>query len=252
VVSFAFRCSACGRCCNSPPEMTVDELFRHEHLFVGCLSLRRDAVGAPVLATQAHDYPSLARCPALAADGGCTLHDRGKPATCKVVPLDPRLPEGAQRVVLQRRAAEASWLQADCLVAGEREGHRPLVEGEHIVDAEFHAAFEASREALGQEWTRWGRELAEWMRPELARLPAPRPGGYLALSLVAILVVLSRHSPGDHARCRRYAHAQVALIEANVARAVGRRVAADRPVTDELRRFAAQYRAFAASPAVAG
>jgi hypothetical protein len=229
--------------------MTVAELFRHERLFIGCLALRRGAAGEPLLGTQAHDYPSLARCPALALDGRCTLHEQGKPARCRAVPLDPGLPEGAQRVVLQRRAGEAAWLEADCLVAGERDGHAPLVDGERIVEPGFRAAFEACREALGAEWTRWGREVAEWMRPELARLPAPPPGGHLALSLVPVLVVLSQRGPGEHARCRRYAEAQSALIEANVARAVARRVAADRPFTDELRRFAAQYRAFAASPA---
>ena len=35
-----FRCSACGRCCNSPPAMTLDELFHHERRFIGCLTVR--------------------------------------------------------------------------------------------------------------------------------------------------------------------------------------------------------------------
>lgn len=37
----SFRCSACGKCCNTPPALTVPELFHHERLFVGCLSVRR-------------------------------------------------------------------------------------------------------------------------------------------------------------------------------------------------------------------
>jgi Fe-S-cluster containining protein len=28
VNAFSFACSACGKCCNSPPEMTLAELFR--------------------------------------------------------------------------------------------------------------------------------------------------------------------------------------------------------------------------------
>jgi hypothetical protein len=39
--AWSFRCSACGKCCNSPPEMSVPELFHHQHRFVGCLAVRR-------------------------------------------------------------------------------------------------------------------------------------------------------------------------------------------------------------------
>jgi len=251
-VSFAFHCNACGRCCNSAPAMTVGELFHHEQRFVGCLAVRRDRAGAPTLATQAHDYPSRGSCPALAGDGRCAIHADAKPGMCRVVPLDPRLPEGAQAVVLQRRHVEAAWLQADCLVAGDRDGHAPLVEGARIVDEGFRDDFVSHRTRLAGEDALWGREVAAWMRPEFARLPAPRAGDYLALSLVAILVVLARRSAGERERCLRYARAQVALIEANVALALERRVAADRPFTDELRRFAAQYRAFEQSVAANG
>jgi Fe-S-cluster containining protein len=34
-----FHCSACGKCCNTPPALTVLELFEHEQLFVGCLAI---------------------------------------------------------------------------------------------------------------------------------------------------------------------------------------------------------------------
>src|SRR5689334_14835574 len=39
--NWSIRCSACGGCCNSPPLMSVPELFRHQHLFVGALTIRR-------------------------------------------------------------------------------------------------------------------------------------------------------------------------------------------------------------------
>jgi uncharacterized protein len=39
--TYSFRCSACGACCNTPPQMSVPELFHNQSLFVGCLALRR-------------------------------------------------------------------------------------------------------------------------------------------------------------------------------------------------------------------
>jgi Fe-S-cluster containining protein len=38
---FSFQCSACGKCCNSPPQMSIPELFHHQNLFIGCLAIRR-------------------------------------------------------------------------------------------------------------------------------------------------------------------------------------------------------------------
>lgn len=239
--AFSFHCTACGRCCNSPPAMTLDELLHHERLFVGCLAIRREAGGAVTLATQAHDYPSIGACPALAGDGLCGIHQDRKPAMCGAVPLDPRLPQGLQRVVLRRRHAEAVFMQADCLAPGARDGHAPLVDGERIVDAGYLAAFEQASVAFGAEDARWASDVHALLRPELARLPPPRPGGYLALSMVPILLVLARRSEEDRERGRRYAAHQVRLIEANVAAAIRRKVAADRGFTEELRRFAAQY-----------
>lgn len=242
----SFLCTACGRCCNSPPALTLAELYAHEARFVGCLAVGRAADGEFVFATQAHDYPSLARCPALADDGRCALHDAGKPGMCRVVPLDPRQPEAAQPVLLHRRLAEAAWMQADCLADGVRAGHVPLVDDEgRIADPGYRADWLAQRAALADEGPAWRDELAAWLAPELARLPPPAPGGWLALSLVPVLAVRARRSPEEAARGHRYAAAQAALIEANVARAVARRDARDRAFTAELRRFAGQYRAWA-------
>ena len=242
----SFRCTACGRCCNSPPALTLAELFAHEGRFVGCLAVSRAPDGTPVFATQAHDYPSLGRCPALAEDGRCAIHDAGKPGMCRVVPLDPCRPEAAQPVLLRRRLAEAAWLQADCLVDGPRAGHAALVDDDgRIADPAYRADWQAQRAALADEGPAWRDELAAWLAPELARLPPPAPGAWRALSLVPVLAVRARRSPQEAARGRRYAAAQAALIEANVARAIARRDARDRPFTAELRRFAAQYRAWA-------
>lgn len=39
--TYSFRCSACGRCCNTPPQMSLPELLRHERLFVGSLAISK-------------------------------------------------------------------------------------------------------------------------------------------------------------------------------------------------------------------
>jgi Fe-S-cluster containining protein len=39
--AYSFLCSSCGKCCNSPPQLSVPELFHHQHRFIGCLSIRR-------------------------------------------------------------------------------------------------------------------------------------------------------------------------------------------------------------------
>ena len=244
--AFEFGCSACGRCCNSPPALTLDELLHHASRFVGCVAVRRDADGAIALQTQGHDYPSLQACPARDDAGLCQIHADLKPGMCRVVPLDPRLPQAQQAVVLQRRHAESAFLAADCIAPGERAGFAPLVAGEHIVDAHYLAAFEQQRAALRLDDECWGRELLAWLRPELARQGnAPPPGGYLALSLVPVLAVLARESTAAQDRCVDYARRQTVLINANIARAVQRRRPQDRPFTEELRRFVAQYARFA-------
>ncbi len=246
----SFHCHACGRCCNSPPAMTVAELFHHEDRFVGSLCVARGtAPGTLALWTQGHDYPSLAACPARLDDGRCGVHDDGKPAQCRAVPLDPRRPEAAQAAVLVQRRRDAAFMAADCLVAGEEPGLKdaafaPLVRGAHIVDAGYRADFLHCRDAQDADAARWRDAVLALLRPALATLPPPRPGGWLALPLVPVLQVLASQ---DAERCRRHAQRQVALIEANVARALARRRAEDRGFTEELRRFAAHYRRWLAA-----
>ncbi|MCM3332868.1 hypothetical protein M3608_12845, partial [Kocuria palustris] len=41
VDTYQLACNACGRCCNSAPTLSLRELFRHRHRFVGALTLRR-------------------------------------------------------------------------------------------------------------------------------------------------------------------------------------------------------------------
>ncbi|AIO45265.1 MULTISPECIES: YkgJ family cysteine cluster protein [Burkholderia] len=155
VDTYQLACNACGRCCNSAPTLSLRELFRHRHRFVGALTLRRvpkrrtgerwqaggreqtldadDVAAADALADrlfhrgggmngewlaltlQGYDYPSLGRCAALADDGRCGVH-ANKPSICRAVPLDPALPDRLQARVLAARRDDAAWLGANCIV----------------------------------------------------------------------------------------------------------------------------------------
>jgi hypothetical protein len=138
--------------------LSLRELFRHRHRFVGALTIRRvpkrrigerwraggrehaldaDDVAASdgladrlfhriggangewiALTLQGYDYPSLGRCAALADDGRCSVH-ANKPSICSAVPLDPMLPDRLQSRVLAARRDDAAWLGANCIVEAE-------------------------------------------------------------------------------------------------------------------------------------
>ncbi len=272
--NYALACTACGKCCNSPPSMSLAELLRHGERFVGCLAIGRRPVrraGEPtldaadavaihelsqtlfhrsaafgadwiVLTLRGYDYPSLGRCPALADDGRCTLHEAGKPAMCAAVPLDPLLPDRLQTLVLEGRRESAQWLGADCIRTTVTANAAPLVLEGKVADAEALARF---RGALAFERDIWRdavfaslHEAAADLRGALARLGA---GGHLTVSLVPALMAAARVSARCRELCVAYIDSQIALIERTVEAALARRRLDDRPVTHELRGFAQAY-----------
>ncbi|WP_427306857.1 YkgJ family cysteine cluster protein [Cupriavidus sp. H39] len=267
----SFHCSACGKCCNSPPQLTLAELFRHQDRFVGALGMRRmqpagnahaaDAAALAsrlghalpggdylMLAVQGLDYPSLNRCPALGDDNGCTIHT-SRPSTCALVPLDAWTPDALQSVLLEKRRAGHGYIGADCIAAGPREGYRELVRGGRVTDPAYADALNRRRGNEAQEKAVWGTQLFRWLLPELLAAP----GGIAAvptadtrtLSLVPALALLAGASPRSRERCLDFAEAQLTLIRHNLAGALARRQAADRPVTAELRAMEAALQRFA-------
>jgi hypothetical protein len=282
VERYALACTACGKCCNSPPTMSLAELLRYRERFIGCLAIGRqpvrreggrmragtfectlDAADAQAcdslsqtlfhrsaafgndwiaLTLQGYEYSSLARCPALADDGRCTLHEAGKPAMCEAVPLDPLLPDRLQTLVLEGRRESAQWLGADCIRTTATANAVPLVREGSVAQPETLARF---RGALAFERGIWRdavfaslHEAAADLRASLARLG---PGGHLTVSIAPVLIATARVSARCRELCVAYIDSQIALIERSVEAALARRRLDDREVTRELRGFAQAY-----------
>jgi len=195
-LSWSFHCSACGKCCNSAPQMSLPELFYHQRRFVGCLAIQRvprlrpgyrpggassvtpdetdcaafselaDAVlhrlpgGSDadyvLLATQGFSRSPSDPCPALGLDMLCTLHHDRKPATCSVVPLDALVPDRMQQLVLAGRMKEAAYLGAECIALGSRTDFAPLTDGHAVVDRSAKEALARRRRDLADDKRRWG------------------------------------------------------------------------------------------------
>ncbi|WP_258193140.1 hypothetical protein [Paraburkholderia sp. BL25I1N1] len=281
VNAFSFACTACGRCCNSPPAMALPELFLHRDRFIGCIAIGRvphrrvgerlrvgrhetvldeadiaafDSIADMLLyrtgdvfsiMTQGYDYPSLARCPALADDGRCAIHLNGKPVTCEVVPLDPLVPDTLQHLVLAGRNQSAVYLDTDCIQEGERADAVLMTAEGEIKDANATEALARRRRALEREREVWGRTVFESLRKDLfdspaalARIPA---GGFLTISIVPALLAVASTSSRCRQLCVDYVDSQLALIDRSIEQALLRRRLDDRPVTQELRGFALAY-----------
>jgi Fe-S-cluster containining protein len=280
-----FDCNACGKCCNTPPAMSVPELFLHRDRFIGTLAVGRvrrlpqgsriaEGEGSRVLdeedaqalmalqdaifhrpdasnrsghvlslVTQAYGYPSLERCPALGDDGNCAIHRQDKPLMCRVVPLDPYLPDRLQDSVLLNRRTAGAWMGASCIKPGAESPYRPLVQHRRVADAAFGEDLRRRRVELAQEKKRWGWAVAGMLEKELNQGPPQRLGddAYLVLPLVPILAVLAAEGDAMRGQCVQYIDSQAALIGKAVSSALARKRPEDRAGTAQLRSFALAY-----------
>jgi hypothetical protein len=272
--------------------MTLAELFRHPDRFIGCIAIGRvvsrrpgerlrvgrhetvldeadcaafDALADTLLyragdtfsiVAQGFDYPSLARCPALAHDGRCTIHLHGKPLTCEVVPLDPLVPDSLQHLVLAERGASTVYIGSACIQEGQRDGAALLVDQGRVADPDARIALARRRLALEEERAIWTQAVFDALRADLfdspvarARIPA---GGFLTISLVPALLMVAAASARCRELCIGYIDSQLALIERSIGQALARRRLDDRPVTQQLRGFAHAYQHARARLAGAG
>lgn len=241
----SFACSACGKCCNSPPLMTVPELLHHEDLFVGTLGVRRHTGGRFDLVTQGLDFPSAGACPARRDDGLCGLHGPHKPAMCRTVPLDPYRAEAQQHVVLLHRNTGAGYIGAECIVPGRHDHLAVLVDDGAVVDPAYRAQWTTHRRLLDDEQQLWGTAVSGMLRRQLPPPPRGAADGLVTLPLVPVLAVLAAWSDRCRERCLRYVLRQRALLERQIDTALARKREQDRPVTAEYRTYLAAYQRLA-------
>ncbi|WP_139798818.1 YkgJ family cysteine cluster protein [Andreprevotia lacus] len=270
--AYAFACTACGQCCNTPPLLTLDEALRFEAQFIITLGLRRvqplragqpvEGVAADVadvaaqqalfeqllypaangaalqIALLATDYPTRT-CPALGGDGRCTLHTAGKPLACDVVPLDALQPDRLQHAVLASRSA--GFARAACISPAAAGAGQLLIDGTQVTDVGYAHDLQRHRAALAADKTAWGNALHRLLTDALrdvalwARIPQ---AGFYQIPPVPLLALLAADPAYGPARCAQFVRAQLALIDAALAAALQRKQAADKPFTQQLRGMA--------------
>ncbi len=261
--------------------MSVGELFHHESLFVGCLALRKvklHGAGDTLLAgdtqyplqpedarlleelydaqlfrlgasnayylsimTQAMDFESLRRCPALSDNDGCSIHNDRKPAVCSMVPFDSLYPDRLQNIVLLNRRFDEN-----CIVSGQFEGYPIVFADGQVSDHSFRVALQKKRDDLVLEKQLWGQAVFHLVHSELlsnnlqvAKIPADDSA--LLLSITPVLHVLANLSEPLRLRCLRYIDSQIRLLDDKIAQAIARKSAADKPTTHSFRSFKQHY-----------
>lgn len=235
--SWSHACSACGKCCNSAPPLSLPELFYHQHRFIGGLALRRihrphladferlaqalghrtaDSKYDVLLTLQALDVPQVNRCPMLQLNGHCAVHNQRKPSACSAVPLDSMVPNRRQNLVLAERLRDSRVSGASCVVQGVRTGHRPLLRDGQL-DPAAAEALERHREALIADQQHWGRAVFQQLEPALLQQTSPLAQlpeqGLLIMSLAPVLLVISSYSEACRRRCLAFVSAQMGLIQ---------------------------------------
>lgn len=227
--AYSFGCTACGKCCTSSPLLSLPELFRHQARFVGLLGVRRlgghiDGIssGGLFAFTCALDHAGAGRCPALTAQGLCSLHGEGKPVACRVVPFDALLPDEYQASVLEERRRDAERWDARCLAGGAKEaplpdGHAVVYRRLRIVDPGIARDIEQHRRALRDDYRFWGEVVVAEIAKALDGRPKAAPtldeGGIVTLPLAPVLLVLAATSDAVRRRCLEFVESQRALLD---------------------------------------
>lgn len=157
-----FACTACGKCCNDTPMMSVVEAFELADVFLAGPLLRFSPLPEDIFATGhpvMHDEDSRSpvyvelhckpiawtrhnrRCPVLRDDQKCGIYDR-RPGVCRVVPFDLHLRPDlvskapvADEALARRLGFECDWSElAPVMVAPDG-----------VVDPSYRADYERAR-----------------------------------------------------------------------------------------------------------
>ncbi|MBR9971332.1 YkgJ family cysteine cluster protein [Magnetospirillum sulfuroxidans] len=213
-----FACTACGKCCHGVLPLTVAEALEHAGRFplaVMFVPIRAKAKSFEIAARLGMMLdkktalrvmpiaylPRDASCPALAADGLCSIHDH-KPVRCRAMPFFAWRAEAEQVDLLVPRAGWACDTAADA----------PAVyDGGKILDRTDFAAERAALEEQGAVLRGYGERLlplAAGLGPALAAIAAKPQGGEV---IVGFSTLLRRLPEVDKTAVAR---AQVAVLAA--------------------------------------
>lgn len=207
----AFKCTACGKCCNSAPLMSLPELFHHRNLFVGCLGIRQIprrrpgavlAVGdgqASLSADDAREWAELASALYFRIEG---IHDPGHDFAITAQALDypsrthcPAL-DADKRCALHgdRKPAMCSVVPFDaeypdrlqhavmmgrnlgeaCIAPGPLADYETVIEHRAVVSAEYAEALGRRRADLLDDKRYWGEAVFALLKSDLFASPSAR------------------------------------------------------------------------------
>jgi Fe-S-cluster containining protein len=209
-----FLCTVCGRCCSGWLPLTLEEALAHAGRFplamvwtpvrpgakayeltcrIGTiLALDKRRQVALRLVPTAYVPPALS-CPALDADGRCSIH-ADKPLRCRTMPFFPYREEDDQADTLVPRK---SWL----CETGEA---APVVYRDKVITD--RADFDRERQALLDQAPLL-RRYADWLisalppvREQVIKLALKPAGGSLVLDFASLLPRLPKLDVADFAR----------------------------------------------------
>lgn len=282
-----FRCTACGKCCDAPPELLVSEAFDLGDCFVpwlivklnrvpqsgnevGLSQIRRDPAfgdmeplayiegatqsvmlrhairlaGEPgfdgYLTITARPWVRSPSCPALDAEGRCSIHAR-RPHTCRTIPVSYDVPDAivsrAYRYLIRQGQAHRAYA---CDTSNEAPA---LFRGNQLVDEEYVAARAAAQQAAEADSALVRAILQSAYVPPLQSLVSTvYKQGSVALSFHGALIVAHETGAIDDTKMRTFAAGQVKLLEAEIEAAIRRKDKRDRDHTERNRSLLDVYR----------
>lgn len=242
-----FACTACGKCCYGWLPLTLADALAHADRFPLVLVWNTLRPGGKAFAVTArlgttlrigknkevaigitptaYIPPSLA-CPALGADGRCTIHD-AKPSRCRTMPFSPYREEDDQSDMLVPRAGWA----CDVSTAAPVVYLDKVIVGREDFDRE--AAALRDQAPLLRRYADWMLEAVPDLAAEVRRIALKPAGGHVLVNFATLLPRFPRVDPVEFAG-----------RQAPVMRDFAARTAGDPALADYARRYrdcAAEY-----------
>ncbi len=251
-----FACTACGKCCNDTPTMSVVEAFELADVFLAGAVLRfsplREDIfetGHPVIDDPDSRFPvyvelhckSIAwtrhnhRCPVLQDDNKCGIYDR-RPGICRVVPFDLHLrPDlvskapSAGEELARRLGFECDWSElAPVIVAPDG-----------FVDPSYRADYERARRDVTKSHSLIrcipGDVMTEALQAAKKHSRGGRPSGDVRVFFPVLVAAAVAAGFFGIDRAREILEAQVRIADALEEAAIRRQDKDERGTTKDVR-----------------